>query len=106
TRGWAESISELKSWYDDISPSVQQTVQVLALLGAVGLVSLGPLLKMIGAIPALIEGFTAVITVVKAVGSTFVGLSLPMLATIVVIGLIVAAVVNLWRTNEEFRNNI
>lgn len=105
-RGWTESIAELKSWYDNLSPSVQKTVQVLALFGSIGLIALGPVLKMIGAIPALIEGFTSVTTVVKGVAGVFTSLSAPMIATIAVIGLVVAAIVNLWRTNEEFRANV
>lgn len=45
-------------------------------------------------------------TAISSLGSSFGVATMPMLATIVVIGLIGAAVYKLWQTNEEFRANV
>lgn len=58
--------------------------------------ALGPLLVIVG---KLVSGIGSIMTVIG-------GISAPILAVIAVIGLLVAAFVHLWNTNEEFRNNI
>ena len=58
--------------------------------------ALGPLLVIVG---KLVSGVGSLMTVIG-------GISAPILAVIAVIGLLVAAFVHLWNTNEEFRNNI
>ena len=58
--------------------------------------ALGPLLVIVG---KLVSGIGSIMTVIG-------GISAPILAVIAVIGLLVAAFIHLWNTNEEFRNNI
>lgn len=58
--------------------------------------ALGPLLVIIGKITS---GMGTLMTVIG-------GISAPVLAIVAAIGLLVAAFVHLWNTNEEFRNNI
>lgn len=41
-----------------------------------------------------------------SLGGIFTGLSLPILAVAAVIGILVAGIIYLWRTNEDFRNSV
>lgn len=58
----------------------------------------------------LITNWPAIVGVVKtaltAIGTAFSAISWPVVAVAAVIGLVVAALVNLWQTNEEFRNKV
>lgn len=83
-----ETIRDLKARYDELSPAMQDFIKKAVGLGAVFLVALGPILKFIGFIPNIISGFTAIITVVKAVGSAIALIASP-------IGLVVTAVIGM-----------
>lgn len=58
----------------------------------------------------LITNWPAIVGVVKgamgAISAAIAGISGPALAIAAVIGLVVGALVNLWQTNEEFRNKV
>lgn len=83
-----ETTRDLKARYDELSPAMQDFIKKTVGFGAVFLVALGPILKFIGFIPNIIAGFSAVWTVVKAVGSAIALIASP-------IGLVVTAVIGL-----------
>lgn len=83
--------------------------------------------KLPGAITAVKTGFTTMVTSVKHIGEAYTlakagmtgfaaqtstlgtalaGITAPIAAVIAIIGVLVAAVITLWKTNEDFRNNI
>ena len=51
-------------------------------------------------------GFTGFASQTSALGTALAGVTAPMIAIVAVIAVLVAAFVHLWKTNEEFRNNI
>lgn len=84
---------------------IQMGIKIAAVVAAIG-----PMILIVG---KLINAFVAVRKAVTAVQTGFtlfkaaVGLTTgPILAIVAVIGVLVAAFVNLWKNNEEFRNKI
>ena len=57
-----------------------------------------------------ISKFTAIASIVQtgltAIGAAFAAISWPVVAIAIIIGILVAAIVDLWKNNEEFRKNI
>lgn len=51
-------------------------------------------------------GMTAFASQTNVLGAALGSITAPMVAIVAAIGVVVAAFVNLWKTNEEFRNNI
>lgn len=51
-------------------------------------------------------GFTGFASQTSALGAAIGGLTLPIIAVIAIIAVLVAAFVHLWKTNEDFRNKI
>src|SRR5699024_6664380 len=105
-RKLAEWLKSLADWFNSLSESTKQKIAIFLALSSVLLVVGGAIMLLIGFLPNIISGFTAVVTVVKSVGAVFASLSSPILAVVAVIGLVVAAIINLWRTNEDFRANV
>lgn len=101
-----EYIQNLADWFNGLSDNTKSLIAVSAALVAVFLLIVGPMLMIIGFIPSMISGFLALKTVFVAVGKAVLGLSAPLLGFILLAGLVGAAIVQLWRTNDEFRNNI
>src|SRR5699024_568286 len=83
-------------WWNNLSPAIQDVAKKIALFGTIGAISIGPLLKivapLVGAVGALIPVFTALFSPVGLVVGA--------------IGLLVAGLIHLWTTNEEFREVI
>lgn len=84
---------------------IQMGIKIAAVVAAIG-----PLLMIVG---KMINAFVAIRKAVTAVKTGFtlfkaaIGLTTgPILAIVAVIGVLVAAFVNLWKNNEEFRNKI
>lgn len=75
---------------------------VLVVVGKL-ITGIGGVISAFGKIPAVISSAKAAFT---AVSAAIGGISAPVVAVVAVIGVLVAAFVNLWKTNEEFRNNI
>lgn len=98
-RSFIDWLTQLVRSFTESSDSTKQLVVVIALIAA----AIGPVLIVLG---LLIESVGRVSGVFKLLGGAIKSVSLPMVAMIVTIGLVVAAIVQLWRTNEEFRNNI
>lgn len=116
----ADKVKGLLEWINNLSPEVQNAIVVFAGLAA----AIGPLLIIIGkiasgisAIVGLFSGFSAAATGAAAAtgGATAAtgGLSAvigaltgPIGIAIAAIAGIVAVIVGLWKTNEEFRENV
>ncbi len=92
-------LPQLQQFLQDILATIRnlnpETLKaVAAFLGITA--TLSPLFKMLSVVTGSFS------TLIKTIG----GLSGPVLAVIAVIGVLVAAIVTLWNTNEDFRNNV
>lgn len=92
----ADTIRDLKSWFDSLSPPIQDLITKGAAIGAAFLVGIGPALKIIG---GLTTAFGGVVTAVSFLISP--------------IGLVVAAIAGLgvafgvaWSQSETFRDTV
>ena len=112
-RSIVSRIQGLIDKFNALSPATKETIVKIALIAA----ALGPLLiivgKTIGSVGKLMQFVSNIPTIIagaKTAFSTFGaaigGISAPVIAVVAVIGTLVAAFTHLWKTNEEFRNNI
>ena len=65
--------------------------------------TVGKLMQFVSNIPTIIAGAK---TAFSTFGAAIGGISAPVIAVVAVIGTLVAAFTHLWKTNEEFKNNI
>lgn len=94
-----EAIENVLASLRNISPQMVLIVgAILALIAA-----LSPMFSMLAGITELISVLTSS---TGALGGALTGLAAPILAAVAAIGVLVAAFIHLWNTNEEFRNNI
>lgn len=88
-------LNDLKAFFEEHKTSIISTVAGLA--AAIGTYF-------------LITNWPAIVGVVKvamgAISAAIAGISAPALAIAAVVGLVVAALVNLWQTNAEFRDKV
>lgn len=108
--GWLQSLVQK---LQEMTPEQkEQIVKWAAFAAAIGpvlvvvgklITGIGGVISAFGKIPAVISSAKAAFT---AVSAAIGGISAPVVAVVAVIGVLVAAFVNLWKTNEEFRNNI
>ena len=112
-RSIVSHIQGLIDKFNALSPATKETIVKVALVAA----ALGPLLIVVGKtigtvgklmqfvsnIPTLIAGAK---TAFSALGTAIGGISAPAIAVVAVIAGLAAAFIHLWKTNEEFRNNI
>lgn len=112
-RGFADGIIGLVDKLNGLSEGQKKTIMVIAAVIA----AVGPLLVIIGSVMSgvagLIKNFYTIseaITKVKdGIGllqPVFGGLSAPIVAVVAAIGILIAAFVTLWNTNEEFRTKV
>ena len=102
-----ERIQSFAEWLSNLSQEQQEMVIKIGLIVA----AIGPLLIIIG---TLISKISSTITIYTKLATNITtklipaitGISAPVLAVVAVIGVLIAAFVNLWKNNEEFRENI
>ena len=113
-------IKQFVTWLQNLTQKLQeltpeqkeQIVKWAAVVAAIGpvLVVVGKIITGIGGVISAFSKIPAVISSAKAaftaVSAALGGISAPVVAVVAVIGVLVAAFVTLWKTNEEFRNNI
>ncbi len=112
-REFANFIQNLIDRMNGLDESQKQMIMRIALVVA----AVGPLLMAIGGVisgvAGLIKNVSTISKAISQVKDGFVllkpaiaGISAPVLAIIAVIGILIAAFVTLWNTNEEFRNKV
>ena len=113
TGGFASSVVEVSEKVKQFADKVKTTFSKVRGFIAKNKTAIISALAGIGAAIATYligANWGTIVTVVKAamtkIGTAIAGISLPILAVAALIGLIVAAVVDLWQTNEEFRNKV
>jgi len=113
TGGFASSVVEVSEKVKQFADKVKTTFSKIRDFIAKNKTAIISALAGIGAAIATYligANWGTIVTVVKAamtkIGTAIAGISLPILAVAALIGLIVAAVVDLWQTNEEFRNKV
>ena len=112
-RDFVQWLTQLVNKFIALSPETQKTILTIAgIAAAIGPVlmvlgkltsSIGSIITTFGKIPGAIAKAKGAFT---AVSAAIGGISAPVVAVVAVIGVLIAAFVNLWKTNEEFRNNI
>ncbi len=102
--------SKIQEWVDKfngLSDEQKKAVVVIGLIAA----AIGPLLVIIGTLissfGSIVGGIGGALTFVKGtLIPALSGISAPIVAIVLAIATVTAAFVDLWRNNEEFRNNI
>ncbi len=108
-----DGVKGLIDWLNNLSPEMQQTIVIIAGLAA----AIGPVLIVVGkmslGLSALIKLFapmtTGLITATGATGGLSAAIAFitgPIGIAIAAIAAITAVIVTLWKTNEEFRENV
>src|SRR5690625_3219541 len=105
-RAVAEWVKSLVEWFNGLSESTKQKIAIFMALTSILLIVGGGFLLLIGFVPQIISGFQAVSTVFGALKGAIIGVNLPLIAIVATIGIVVAAIIYLWQTNEDFRNNV
>ena len=94
-----EAIEKVLEALRNISPTTLTIITgVLALTAAIS-----PLFSVLSGVTGAISALTSG---AGALGGALAGISAPILAVVAVIGVLVAAFMHLWNTNEEFRNKV
>lgn len=108
-----EWLTNLVDKFTSLNPGAQKAILMFAAIAAaVGpvLVIFGKLTSSIGNIITTFGKIPAAITKIKGafttVSTAIGGISAPVVAAVAIIGILIAAFVHLWKTNEDFRNKI
>lgn len=115
-----DKIHQLREWWGNLGEEQQQAIIKFAgIAAAIGpaLIALGKLTSGVGkGVQTFARFGTKISTLVAqtqagtgplvALKTAIAGISGPVLAVVAVVGVLVAAFVNLWKNNEEFRNKI
>ena len=109
-------ITKIQGFVDKLNaldPATKQTIIKIGLMAAalgpllivVGktISSIGGLMTFISKIPTMIAGAK---TAFSTLGAAIGGISAPVVAVVAIIAVLIAAFVNLWNTNEDFKNSI
>lgn len=109
----SEKVSQFTEWFKNLSDEQKKTIISVAgvvaslaplLLGVGKVVStMGKLISFVGSAKTAFTTFSAGLT---ATGTSLGAVIAPIAGIVAVIGVLVGAFVTLWKTNEEFRNNI
>lgn len=108
-----DKVQKWTDWFNNLDESQQQTIIKIALLVA----SIAPLIMLFGGVISSIGNMITTFTTLQgAIGTikggivklipALSGMSVPILAVVVAIGVMIAAFVSLWKNNEDFRNKI
>ena len=116
-------VSKIQAFVDKLNNMDDSQRKTIITIAAV-VAAIGPLLVIIGTVISKVgvamQGFVKLAKGVKSLstavsgasglfgklGAALGGISAPVVAVVAVIAVLVAAFVHLWRTNEDFRNNV
>ena len=108
--GWLQSlVQKLQEMTPEQKEQIVKWAAFAAAIGPVLVVvgklvtGIGGVISAFGKIPVIISSAKAAFT---AIGAAIGGISAPVVAVVAIIGVLIAAFVNLWKTNEKFRNNL
>jgi len=101
-----EWLTKLINWFTSLSPSMQKFIGYTLAISAAFLLVVGGLLLFVGFLPVLLGWFASLMTVLSAVGGAIAALFSPITLVVLGIGLFVAALIHLWKTNEQFRAKV
>lgn len=100
----AEKLGEFAAWFSNLNPVVKTAIVVVVGLAA----ALGPVLMIVGSIisiiPALAKGIGLVKTAFMALNTVMK--ANPIMFVISLIVLLIGWLIDLWNTNEDFRNAV
>lgn len=110
---FVEKLQELVQWFQSLDETQKENIVRFAAIAA----AIGPVIIVIGklftAVDSVATGFSKLGTLMKslktgfsALGTAIGGISAPVLAIVAVIAVLIAAFVDLWKNNEDFRNKI
>ena len=112
-RSIVTKIQEFIDKLNAMDPATKETIVKVALVAAAmgpllvvigkAISSVGSLMTFISKVPTMIAGAK---TAFSTLGAAIGGISAPVVAVIAIIAVLVAAFVNLWNTNEDFKNSI
>jgi TP901 family phage tail tape measure protein len=94
-----KALQGLIDWFNKLSKPMKSFIAIGAALTAALLLIIGPILLLIGMLPAIAAGFTMLSGPVGAI----VGI---VAIVAVAIGAFIAILRNLWKTNADFRSNV
>lgn len=96
---FTERLAKLARWFNELSPEMQRNIIVVAGLAA----ALGPVLLIMGQV---IMTIGALLPMLKMLGGAVALLSAPITIWIVALGLVVVALVHLYRNVDWFRDGV
>ena len=112
-RDFVQWLTQLINKFTALRPKTRKTIlTIVGIAAAIGPVILviGKLVTAVGSVVTAFGKLKAAVPAIKgglvAIKGAIAGISAPVAAVVAVIGVLIAAFVNLWKTNEEFRNNI
>lgn len=102
-QGVVDGVKQVKKWWDDLSPSLQETIKQFSLFGTAGIIAIGPILKVA---EKLITFFGTILIGAGKVGGGIAAIASPVGLVIAAIGVLVGGFVYFFNTNEEFRESV
>src|SRR5699024_9186206 len=98
-----DTLKNMKSWWDDLSPAVQGFIGKITAVGAIALVALGPILSILGTIGTAMP---AIISVFKVLGVVIGALTSPIGIVIAIVIGAVALIIAYWSPIKGFLINV
>ncbi|MCW1926960.1 phage tail tape measure protein [Bhargavaea beijingensis] len=103
---FTEKAQSLVNWFTQLSPTVQKVGVAIAAITAALSLFIGPILMIIGFIPHLVAGFSALTTVGTTLGGMFAVLTGPIGLTVAAIAAAISVMVLMYNKVAWFRDGV